>query len=240
MFATYDMMKRCTNDAYLKKGFNELIVEYRNTTDARERNRLIATIFCKVYPMILKIQKPFYMLTPEQKMEHALYHLVKSLENFDSKKMLFSSFYHLNLTRQLRTLLDAEQSLKRCAIHNVVKNNDEALNFYIQNTPDKKPEETEESLLRDINNATFLSSEEKEYCACIVSGIEKTKEIAKAMKIDKKFNLRRVTNPLIPIEDEQVKKKLEKALMRKTRQIRDSIREKKERYAKDGIDIFRD
>ena len=73
MFATYDMMKRCTNDTYLNKELNELVVEYRNTTEARERNRLIATIFCKVYPMILKIQKTFYMLTPEQKMEHALY-----------------------------------------------------------------------------------------------------------------------------------------------------------------------
>ena len=47
MFETFKLMSACTNDEYLSRDIDSLVKEYRNTESAREKNRLIATIFCK-------------------------------------------------------------------------------------------------------------------------------------------------------------------------------------------------
>ena len=57
MFETFKLMSACTNKEYLSKDIDTLAIAYQKTQSARERNRLIATIFCKLYPMMLKISR---------------------------------------------------------------------------------------------------------------------------------------------------------------------------------------
>lgn len=241
MFTTYKLIKGCTNSTLLARDLNDLVEDYRNTNNARERNRLIATIFCKLYPMILKLQQKFHTLTVEQKIEHALYHLVKSLNNYDSTKMKFSSFFYVHLTNQFKSLLTAELSNKRKVFQNISVNNDYHMEHFAQTAFAKPYEKTDAGFLNEIKHATYLSSEEKDYCGCVVAGIDKLDDIAKVLKVDKIDSIRKplISNPYATSPEEDKARK-EKLAVDRIRKIKASIKKKGRDLAKKGIDIFRD
>lgn len=241
MFETFKLMSACTNDEYLSRDIDTLAKQYRETESARERNRLIATIFCKLYPMMLKISHKYFSLTNEQKTEHALYHLVKALERFDSKKMKFSSFFHTHFSNQMKSLLTAESSHKRAAFQNIVKHNDEALNVYSQTALDKDFKDSDLGLIEDIKNSSYLSTEEKEYCTCVISGVDTAKEISKMLNLNSRMPLKKpLVNPLIVMDNNAQQELEEKTSLKNIKRIKDSIKQKVAAYKKDGINIFRD
>ena len=234
-------MSACTNSEYLSQDIDTLALAYQKTQSARERNRLIATIFCKLYPMMLKISRKYFSLTNEQKTEHALYHLVKALERFDNKKMKFSSFFHTHFSNQMKSLLTAESSHKRAVFQNIVKHNDEVLNVYAQTASDKEFKDSDLGLIEDIKNSSFLSTEEKEYCTCVISGVDTAKEISKMMNLDKRMPIKKPLISSLIAVDETTKNLLEeKAMAKNIKKIKDSIRQKVDAYKKEGINIFRD
>lgn len=239
MYNTYKLMTSTTNDVYMGKTLEELVEFYKKTDDGRKRNKIIAAMFCKVFPMILKIQEKYYSLTNEQKVEHAIFHLIRSIRYYDSKKnkVKFSSFFYTHLTNQMKTLLTAENSLKKAAFQNIVRNNDEVLNIYTQNAIDKTTEYSDEYFLQNLKNSTHLSSEEKEYLICQLQGYNKTKEIAKRLDLDNRYNLNRkaVTNPLAVMDLQKRQELDEKIAIRRIKKIRDSIKKKYDKY---GIEIF--
>lgn len=238
MFATYKLMTSSTTEVYLGKTLEELVEDYKRTEDVRKRNKIIAAMFCKVFPMILKIQEKYYSLTNEQKVDHAIFHLIRSIRYYDSKKnkVKFSSFYFTHLTNQMKTLLTAENSLKKAAFQNIVRNNDEVLNLYAQNAEDKMLEYSEEYFLKNLEENTYLSSEEKEYLTCQLAGYNKTKEIAQKLDLDNRYNLKKaVTNPLAVMDLQKRQELDEKIAVRRIRRIRDSIKQKYEKY---GAAIF--
>lgn len=226
MYTTYKLMSAATNDTYLNKTLEELVEDYKKTNNQGIKNKVIAAMFCKVFPMILKIQEKYYSLTNEQKVDHAIYHLIRSIKYYKNNNVKFSSFYYTHLTNQMKTLLSAENNLKKAAFQNIIRNNEEVLNTYTQNTPDKTIDYSEQYFLDNLRNSTYLSSEEKEYCACILAGYTKTKEIANKLNFGERTKVRRVTNPLMIMDMNKQQQLDEKFAERKIRKIRNSLKEK--------------
>lgn len=241
MFTTYKLMRNCTNDSYLKKSLEDLVEDYKKTDNPMKRSKIVAAMFCNVFPMILKIQEKYYSLTNDQKVDHAIFHLIRSIRYYDNKKnkVKFSSFYYTHLTNQMKTLLTTENSLKKAAFQNIVRNNDEVLTLYTQNAPDKSLENDDRYYLSNLENNPYFSSEEKEYCSCILAGYTKTKEIAEKLNLEDRYNLNKgVTNPLAVIDLEKQEDLRQKAAARRIRKIKESIRLKREKYKALGVNIF--
>lgn len=240
MYATYKLMVSCTNEQLLARDIDDLVSEYKVEMDARKRNKLIATIFCKIYPMIIKIQKKYYNLTPEQKMEYALFHLVKGLSQYDSKKMKFSSFFYLKLSNMMKTFVQVEYSPSKAANQNIVGNSDEVLRIYSETMSDREYDVSEQGLIRDIKGSKYLSSEEKEYCTCIVAGINKTEDIKKVLQLEKRNDFQKslITKPNLTAEEIKVRE--DKQAQLRIKKIKDSIRKKHAQLKSQGINIFRD
>lgn len=240
MYATHKLMLSCTNEELLARDIDDLVREYRETVEARKRNKLIATIFCKLYPMILNIQKKYYNYSFEQKIDYALFHLVKGLSQFDNKKMKFSSFYYLKLSNMMKTLVQVDNSPSKAANVNVVDNSDEVLRIYSETMSDRDYEFSEQGLLRDIKESKYLSSEEKEYCSCIVAGINKAEDIKNVLKLEKRNNFQRPLVSKPNLTTEQIKEKENKLASSRIKSIKDSIRRKYAQFKDLGINIFRD
>lgn len=242
LFITYNLMRACTTKECLDRDIDDLAKEYKLTENARERNKLIAAIYCQLYPMMIKISKKYFSITPEQKLECALTNLVKGLTKWDSKKTKFSTFYHLDFANQMKSLYTAENSLKRAVFQNIIDCNEEALNIYSETETDKSYEDNEKELLHDIKNSSFLSSEEKEYCGCVLAGITTTKEIADKLKLEERCKIRKplVSNPLAVVDLEKQKEQDEKAAQARIKKIKTSIVQKHNLYKSQGINIFRD
>ena len=242
MQETYRMMRACTNEQLLARNLDDLVHEYKQTNDARQKNKLISTIFIKVYPMILKLQKKYYSLTAEQKMEHALFHLVKSLNNFTENKVKFSTFLHLHLSNQFSTLLTTEWTDKRAVFQNIVTDNDLALQTYCDNTIDDGYEQQEKQFIQEIKDSSYLSSEEKTFCTSVLSGFSKANEIGGLLNLAKRLKLKSkcVANPLIAMNKDAKEKAEDAAVKKYVTKIKEQLKQKRKKYHNLGIDIFRD
>ena len=60
MYTTYKLMANCTNSTYLNMNLEDLCESYKKTESVTKRNKIVAAMFCKVYPMVLDIQKKYY------------------------------------------------------------------------------------------------------------------------------------------------------------------------------------
>lgn len=237
MYDTYKLMSSCTNSTYLNKELEELCEDYKATENVRTKNKIIAAMFCKVFPMILEIQKKYYSLTNDQKVEHALFHLVRSIRYYKNNNVKFSSFYHTHLTNQMKTLLTSENSLKKAAFQNIVRDNDNVLTWYTKNEPSKNYENSDEYMLQTIKNAPKLSSEEKAYCACIIAGYDKSSQIIEKLNLPPEpvKVKKNVTNPINEMSIEKQVQMEEKRQSRRIRKIKQSLKDKCLKYGKDNL-----
>lgn len=243
MYDTYKMMYNCTNSTYLDKELEQLVEDYKATERAGERSKIVAAMFIKVFPMIKEIQSKYYSLTNEQKVEHALQHLVRSIKYYKNNNVKFSSFYYTHLSNQMKTLLTSENSLKKAAFQNIVRDNDNVLKWYAKNEPSKNMEMSESYFLENLKNSSYLSLEEKEYCSLVLAGYDKMQIISDKLDLKNRMNI--ATNPIKRVKiDEQdssemnIEKQAElerKRELRRVRKIRQSIKDK---FVKYGMDIF--
>lgn len=234
MYATYKMMSNGTNSTYLNKSLEELCDEYNSTDSVNKRNKIVAAMFCKVFPMILEIQKKYYSLTNEQKVDHALFHLVRSIKYYKKGNVKFSSFFHTHLTNQMKTLLSSENNLKKAAFQNIVRDNDNVLNRYIKTQPTKDYDKSEQYFLENLKNSTYLSTEEKEYCACILAGYDKVDIIREKLDLEN----RHMDNAIVrkqELSEEKIKELDAKRDQRRIRKIKQSIKDKIALYGKTAI-----
>lgn len=242
MYSTFKMMSNCTNSYYLDKTLEDLVEEYRKlekqlednpkVSVKSEQNKIVAAMFVKVFPMILQIQKKYYSLTNEQKVDHALFHLIRSIKYYKNNNVKFSSFYHTHLTNQMKTLLTCQSNNKNAVFQNIVKDNDLVLNKYSRNKEENKPyEQQERTLVQDIKNSTRLSQEEKEFCLCYLMGYDKMQQICDKIHIKQRLN---ITDPIkcMNIQDLEKQKKYD---LKHVRKIKKSLKEK---YAIYKGDIF--
>ena len=173
-------------------------------------------------------------------MEYALFHLVKGLSQYDSKKMKFSSFFYLKLSNMMKTFVQVEYSPSKAANQNIVGNSDEVLRIYSETMSDREYDVSEQGLIRDIKGSKYLSSEEKEYCTCIVAGINKTEDIKKVLQLEKRNDFQKslITKPNLTAEEIKVRE--DKQAQLRIKKIKDSIRKKHAQLKSQGINIFRD
>lgn len=212
MYSTYKSMCSCTTKYYLDKDLEDLCTLYRGTCDAGKRNKIYAAMFCNLFPMMLKIQSKYYSLTNEQKVEHALWHLLRSIRYYKNNgKVKFATFFHTHFTNQMKTLLSTQNNLKNAAFTNIVKDNQLAMKNYSNSVSDKAMEHTDWYMTETINNSKYLSSEEKLLMNCMNQGFVKSRDIA--------YEMNRITNPMRKIIDE-------KAELRKVRKIKQNIKNK--------------
>lgn len=229
MYSTYKLMSNCTNDRYLNKSLEDLCEDYKATESVSKRNKIIAAMFIKVFPMILKIQSKYFTLTNEQKIDHALFHLIRSIKYYKNNNVKFSSFYHVHLTNQMKSLLTHENNNKNAVFQNIVPDNDLKLKLYSSTKLERDEEDTEKYFLQNLETSLFLSKEEKDYIACVVAGYEKNKQV------HEKFNAKKIKDYLTTPEDLVKLNKFEQSELRKIKKIKKSIIEK---YSKYGDRIF--
>lgn len=235
MYTTYKLMANCTNSTYLNMDLEDLCEGYKKTESVTKRNKIIAAMFCKVYPMVLDIQKKYYSITNEQKVEHALFHLVRSIKYYKQDgKVKFSSFFHTHLSNQMKSLLSSENSLKKAAFQNIVRNNDNVMNWYAKNEPIKSYEQSEIYVLENLKNSSYLSTEEKEYCACIIAGYDKVQQISEKLNLTNRVQdpIRNTKKEYTP---EQIIKLQDSRNQKRIRDIRKSIKDKINKY---GIEVL--
>lgn len=230
MYETFKVMSNCTTQKYLDMELEDLTTEYKKTTSMSIRSKIFAAMFVKVFPMMLKIQKKYYSLTNEQKVDHAIWHLLRSISYYKNDgKTKFSSFFHTHLSNQMKTLLTSQSSYKNAVWQNMVDDKENVLTWYNHNATCKNMEETAKYFLDNLKYSCHLSSEEKDYCACVIAGYDKMQSIADKMNITKN-----VTNPLKNMNIQDLEKENKKEL-RKIRKIKQSIKEKINKY---GIEVF--
>lgn len=234
MYQTYKMMFNATNSQYLDKSLETLCEDYKATNIVGKRNKIIAAMFCKVFPMILKIQEKYYSLTNEQKVEHALFHLVRSVKYYQNNNIKFSSFFYTHLTNQMKSLLTSENSLKKAVFQNIVRNNDDVLKLYTCSQPAKSYENSERYLINNIKTSQYLSQEEKEYCLCYLMGYTSVPQLSEKLNIESRVDEH--PKHLKKAETEEEQAILDKQReQRRLRKIRQSIKEKANKYGKHVI-----
>lgn len=228
MYETFKRLSNCTTQFYLHKELEELVEIYKKNDSMSVRNKVISAMFVKVFPMILKIQKKYYSLTNEQKVDHAIWHLIRSIAYYKNDgKTKFSSFYHTHLCNQMKTLLTSQSSYKNAVWQNIVADNDNVMTWYARNKASKNMELTEKFFLDNLKTSCHLSSEEKDFCACVIAGYDKMQNIADKMN---------VTNPIKNMNINELD--LEKENKRELRRIRKIKQSIKEKIAKYGTEIF--
>ncbi len=248
MFATLKMMSNCTNEEYKTKTLEELCELYKSTENPILINKIIGAMFCKVHPMVLKIQEKYYTITNEQKVEQCLFHLVRCIKRYNSaNKVKFSSFYYLLLANEMKSLLSAENSYKRAAFHNITKNNHEVMDWYLKNAPDQEVCQQDLDFLTNLQSSSYLSQEEKAYCKYILEGTVRSKDLAQAYVKDKmdleplnakKSSKKKKTStnpiasnlPLNPMEEARQQRLKEKHQQKRVKLIKDSIKSKYSNY----------
>ena len=234
MYSTYQMMSNATNKQYLDKTLEELVEDYKKPNVTMSvKNKIFAAMFVKLFPMMLKIQQKYYTITNEQKVDHAIFHLHRSIYHYKKNNVKFSSFFHTHFCNQMKTLLNCENNLKNAVFQNIVKDNENILKWYNNTAQSKTYSDTERYLLFNIKNCSFLSSEEKDYCACILAGYDKMQQISDRLNISKKDGS--VTNPIATTNLEELQKQHKKEL-RKVRKIKQNLKSKWELFKQE---IFR-
>ena len=162
MYSTYQMMSNATNKQYLDKTLEELVEDYKKPNVTMSvKNKIFAAMFVKLFPMMLKIQQKYYTITNEQKVDHAIFHLHRSIYHYKNNNVKFSSFFHTHFCNQMKTLLNCENNLKNAVFQNIVKDNENILKWYNNTAQSKTYSDTERYLLFNIKNCSFLSSEDE-------------------------------------------------------------------------------
>ena len=193
----------------LKPELQELELEtlcemYGKSTDAKERNDIYRTLYCKLFPMMLSVQKNYPMLSNSQRVEVTMMILISTLRcynNKQGKKSKFSTYYCTNLKNGMMTQINSLHCSKRCVWLNMVE--DEEKSSYILTSQKNKPvEERTEYFMENIVNNTKLSTLEKDYINCVLNGYTKPEEIEKQLNLKHRYNSfnplcnNKITNPI--------------------------------------------
>lgn len=164
---------------------NECVKNYQNSNSSKVRGKCIASIYCKLFPMILKIQQSFPMLTSEQKTEACIHIIQTSLEKFNITRtdIKFTSYFYGNFRRNLLTLSNMETNChKRKIWSNMVDITNEATRRYLLEgfmgtTINTIAEHT--LFFNDMNNSSLnLTTEEQILCKQLLKGYKTCKELA--------------------------------------------------------------
>ena len=199
MFNTLRIMSSCTDKRYSDTPFEELAALYQNTNiKDRDKSSIVRTVFCRLFPMLLKLQSTFAEINNDTKIECIMSDIHYALLLYGTKqkpKCKFTTYLYNNIKTSLLTYQTKANSHKRCVWRHMIKNNDDGTNYFISTAKAKNNSVTMSQFIEGLNNATLLSSEEKDYCKCVLYGYIKSGEIEHQMNYSNRFDTNIMTNP---------------------------------------------
>lgn len=152
----------------------------------KKRDEIYRTMYCKLYPMMLSVQKNYPMLTPVQRVEVTEMILISTLRCYSQQKKKntkFSTYYMTNLKNGMMTQINSMKCNKRSVWMNMIE--DEEQSDYALATQSSNIDGDLSGLLKDIDGATSLSTLEKQYIKKVMEGYTKPEELASQMEIQK-------------------------------------------------------
>ena len=222
MFETYRIMSSRLKPQLQEKELEELCDMYEKETDPRKRNDIYRTLYCKLFPMMLSVQKNYPMLTNAQRVEVTMMILISTLRCYGKQKgakSKFSTYYCTNLKNGMMTQINSLHCNKRCAWLNVIE--DETQNdFILSSISNKSHELSSDYFLENLKHTNNLSGIEKEYIECALKGYRNLEDFKKQLNIKNRvndFNAKKgnVTNPMTDKEELNFIKKIKKSIKSK-------------------------
>lgn len=216
----------------------EIVIELTNKLNrpAKLRNDIYRTMYCKLFPMMLSVQKNYTTLSPVQRVEVTKMILISTLrcysQNPNARKTKFSTYYMTNLKRGMLTQINSMKCNKRCIWSNMIENEEQSsYALATQSTPDS--DLSIETFLKNVDSSTYLSSAEKAYIRCIMDNGNLSEKVKKNEDINTKVyptkidsyieNLNKqngfTTNPMTEDEQKTLNKKLRKSIKQKFLQM---------------------
>ena len=231
--AEFTELREKLNEAELAKAPKEVITELSNKLirPSKQRNDIYRTMYCKLFPMMLAVQKNYTTLTPVQRVEVTKMILISTLRCYSQNtkiKTKFSTYYMTNLKRGMLTQINSMKCNKRCVWSNMIENEEQS-NYTLatQSTPDS--ELNIDTFLKHVDNSTYLSSAEKAYIHCVMDNGNLTDKLKKNETIETKTYPSKIgayinnlnekngfaTNPIAEDEEKSLAKKLKKSIRQK-------------------------
>lgn len=180
MFKTYDLMCSLRNEQLIALPINDLVSLYQETDKARLKSKYYANVFCRFFPMILKITQKYGALTNEQKVEETLRCLLLSMNNFSGRKAKFITYFYGNLHTKLTGLVKRLQCDNKKVWTELYQGTQEEVNRLLNLIPDKS---NNYDISEVIDNSSILNKDEKLLCKLYSEGFYSNKDILKRMSL---------------------------------------------------------
>ena len=161
---------------------------YKN--EFKMRDLIYRTMYCKLYPMMLSVQKNYPTLSNAQRVEVTMMILISTLRCYSQNKKIktkFSTYFCNNLKNGMMTQINSLKCTKRSVWLNII--GDEQQNdFILSNKTDKSQDSSLDYFFENLENSVALSTLEKSFVKCILHGFKKNEEISEHLQIKEKFN----------------------------------------------------
>lgn len=184
MFSTYELMCSLRNEHLVALPINDLISLYQETDVDRLKSKYYANVFCRFFPMILKVTRRYSALTNEQKVEETLRCLLLSMNNFSgNKKAKFLTYFYGNLHTKLTGLTNRLQCDNKKVWTQLYKGTQEEVNRLLSLIPDKSNSYDDTDIMNLIDSSSILNKDEKLLCKLYSEGFYSNKDILKRMSL---------------------------------------------------------
>ena len=146
--------------------------------DLKLRDDIFRTLYCRLFPMMLTIQKNYPTLSNAQRVEVTMMILISTLRCYRSSKQKskFSTYYFNNLKNGMMTQINSMKCAKRSAMLYTIKDQEKST-LILQNQKNKSKESSIEYFLDNLQANTKLSTLEKDYCNMVLSGFTKIEQV---------------------------------------------------------------
>lgn len=227
MFDTLKLMNSCISKKYEDTPFEELVKIYQSTTNDKVHSAIVSTTFCRLFPMLFKIYNQFPTVPSEAKVEWILFSIMRIYRFWGTKgepAAKFTTYLYGIVRNHINTEINVAKCKKRQTEKKLVyKEATDGSNLHVNNASSFDGNRQTREFLENLKQATNLSSDEKEYCACVLAGYTKNEEIEEKMNFNTRFNDQKMSNPL---NEKRIKK-------RTVSDIRRSLKKKFNVYDRD-------
>lgn len=212
---------------------SEILNAFKKRLDkpGKLRNDIYRTMYCKLFPMMLSVQKNYTTLSPVQRVEVTKMILISTLRCYSRNKKIktkFSTYYMTNLKNGMMTQINSLKCNKRCIWSNMLENEEQS-NYALATQSAKDNELSIDTFLNNVDNSTYLSSAEKAYIRCIMDNGNLSDKLKKGETEETKTYPTKIgeyidrlnkaagftSNPISADEQKSLTKKLKKSIKEK-------------------------
>lgn len=184
MYSTFKMMNAVEYPEFKDTTLERLCIMYDSEKNPVRRNKIIKTMYCKMFPMMFQIQEKYTQLSQEQKAEVTMFILLDSLKLFAKSgktKAKFSTYYYNNLENGMKTVCNSMACMKRKVWKHMVNVEEQLLTHLIDTNQVDRSMQTEkisdEELRESIKTTNDLNTVEKQYCEAVLDGCTRAADL---------------------------------------------------------------